>query len=159
MHKLRRLSYAKPSHTGSPKEVKSFTLAASASTNIKKVQEIGTLCLLRAAFGKSGCKQIDLNAQFWSPHSFAWKPSTSPLSNKPCPCSFTSHPSLTFCTCFLTAFQNVLWPPTKQLTSNHHTLLIHTFACVLLAPKTPFSHPSFSPVHACWKEFFLLLIP
>lgn len=34
-------------------------MAAPASTNIKKVQEIGTLFLLRAVFGERGCKQTD----------------------------------------------------------------------------------------------------
>lgn len=158
MHNARSLSYATPSHTGSLKEVKSFTLAASASTNIEKVQEIGTLCLLRAAFGARGCKQIDLlKAQFWSPHSFAQKPSTSPLSNKSCFCSFLSYPSLVFCTCFLTAVQNALWPPKKQ-PSPVSTLCL-CFAYALLALKSPFPTLAFTvfmPIKKSFPFFFLI---
>lgn len=51
-------------HMGSLKAVKSFTLAASASSNIEKVQKIETLFLLTVVFGECGCKQIDLKAPF-----------------------------------------------------------------------------------------------
>ena len=135
MHNARSLSYATPSHTGSLKEVKSFTLAASASTNIEKVQETGTLCLLRAAFGARGCKQIDLL-------KLSFDHLIPLLRNLPPPhylILFLLLPQLSksrLFTCFLTAVQNALWPPRKQPCPVSTLCLCLAYA--LLALKSPF---------------------
>lgn len=120
-------------------------MAAPASTNIKKVQEIGTLFLLRAVFGERGCKQTDpQKMQFWSPHSFAQKPSTMPCSIKSCLCSFTSHSCLTFGTYFANCFPKCSLASNKAAHTNHHALLTHAFASALLAPKVPFPTVAFT---------------
>ena len=151
MHNARSLSYVTPSHTGSLKEVKSFTLAASASTNIEKVQEIGTLCLLRAAFGARGCKQIDLL-------KLSFDHLIPLLRNLPPPhylINLVSAPSSAIQVSSFYLFSNSCpkcsLASKKTAISSQYTLFM---PCLCSSgSKIPFPHPCFYCVHAYWKEF------
>lgn len=129
---------------GSLKVVKSFTPAASASSNIQKVQEIGALYLLTVVFGERGCKQIDhLKAKFWSPSSFAGKlpPPHYLITPAPAPSPATRvSPLVPVCE----PISKMFCLQQNQPTSNHHTLPIYTFACAALVPKIPFSTLAFT---------------